>query len=247
MSLNVLESRFVAPPDSRRSSAARLGSCETCAVRPLSVCASLDAASLGALAAIGQRVTYASRTSLFREGEPADAVFNVIGGLVRTSRLLPDGRRQVVGFALAGDLVGAALGDAYSLSADAAGPAVVCRFARRGFWELFGRSAGTVRKVYESAMRCLDNAYDQMVLLGGGSAEQKVASFVIGFGARWHPRGGGVLVPLPMSRQDIGDFLGLSISTVSRTLNGFERRRLIVIVPGGVRILDPAGLARLAG
>jgi len=180
------------------------------------------------------------------EGEPAGAVFNVVRGLVRAFRLLPDGRRQLVGFALPGDLVGPAFRDTYSFSADAACSTVVCRFPRRGFWDLFGKRPTAMRTVCEAALHQLDVAHDQMVMLGGGSAKERVASFLIGFRERWHRHAKAVLVPLPMGRQDIADFIGLSISTVSRTLNDFARRRLIVIVPGGVRILDSAGLAQLA-
>jgi CRP/FNR family transcriptional regulator len=96
-----------------------------------------------------------------------------------------------------------------------------------------------MRRVWESTARQLDMAHGQMVLLGRPNARAKVAAFLIDLRARWaRTRAASVTVSLPMGRQDIADFLGLSIATVSRTIHRLADERLILIVPKGVRILD---------
>jgi CRP/FNR family transcriptional regulator len=99
----------------------------------------------------------------------------------------------------------------------------------------------------EFATRELSLAQDQMLLLGRRSAEEKVAAFLVG----WRDRlarleGVTKTVILPMGRQDIADFLGLTIETVSRTFTKLEREKLIVIVPDGVRVLDSKRFDALA-
>lgn len=219
--------------------------CHACPVRGESLCSTVDEAAFASLAAVGQVLSYPPRATLFMEGDPVSSVYNVTRGVVRAYRLLRDGRRQLVGFALPGELVGAVVGASQPFSADALGAVVACRFPRTAFWDALCRGPLSIRGIYDAAVQRLNSAYDQMLLLGCRSAEQKVAAFILGFRDRWHRGAAGSLVPLPMSRQDIGDYLGLGISTVSRTLTTLARKRLIVIVRGGVRILDFEGLTGL--
>ena len=93
----------------------------------------------------------------------------------------------------------------------------------------------------------LSLAQDQMVILGRRTAEEKVASFLVGLRKRWaRIDGSTVRAPLPMSRQDIGDYLGLTVETVSRMMTKLAREKAIVITPDGVRLLDPARLEALS-
>ena len=224
-----------------------LQACNECPVRPLSICSALDDRQLGVLEALGQEVTLRPRAMLVMQGHPAEAVFNVTAGVVRLYRLFPDGRCQVVGFALPGDFLGLPPDESYRFSADAAGPVAACRFGRRAFSRLVDGNPALLRRVYDSVNRQVDMARDHMMLLGRSTAEAKVASFLLDLGGRWtHIHGGSALVPLPMRRQDIGDFLGLSIATVSRMLTRFAREGLLLIVPSAVRILDFTRLAQIA-
>jgi CRP/FNR family transcriptional regulator len=98
-----------------------------------------------------------------------------------------------------------------------------------------------LKKMHEFASHELSLARDHMMLLGRLSAEEKIAAFVWRMRQRWarvesHAK---LNVPLPMSRQDIADYLGLTIETVSRTINHLQRDRRLIIVPGGIRILTP--------
>ena len=173
--------------------------------------------------------------------------YNLLDGVMRLYKLLPDGRRQIVGFALPGDFLGMTASPRHSFSADAIGPVTICRFSRAAFARFIEDKPHLLRRINELAVRELSQAQDHMVLLGRRSAEEKVATFLIG----WRDRLGRLsgltkTVPLPMSRQDIADYLGLTIETVSRTFTKLERDGVIEILPGSIGLLDPARAAALA-
>src|ERR1700749_766728 len=107
--------------------------CEDCKVRLFSVCGALEAAELDALDRISQVRHFPAKTMLFDQGALAGSVFNVTEGMVRLYKSLPDGRRQIVGFALPGDFLGLALQDRYGVAAEAVNQVRVCRFARSAF------------------------------------------------------------------------------------------------------------------
>ena len=87
-----------------------------------------------------------------------------------------------------------------------------------------------------------------MVLLGRRTADEKVAAFLLGLRDRWRRLGGSlVTLPLPMTRQDIADYLGLPLETVSPTISKFSRSRMLIVVPDGVRLFDPAQIEALVG
>ena len=166
---------------------------------------------------------------------------------MRLYKLLPDGRRQIVGFALPGDFLGMTASTRHSFSADAIGPVVICRFLRASFARFIEDKPHLLRRINELAVRELSQAQDHMVLLGRRSAEEKVATFLIG----WRDRlarlsGAAKTVSLPMSRQDIADYLGLTIETVSRTFTKLDRDGVIEILPGSVCLKDPARAQALA-
>ena len=197
-----------------------------------SICAALEAADLQEFERLGREVRFAAREPLFLD-EAAEAVYNVTEGVVRLCKLLPDGRRQVIGFALSGDFPGAALGDRHTFSADAVGPVTVCKTSRNSFWHFVGDRPGILLRMNEFAARERNQAQEQMLLLGRRSAEEKVASFLVGWRDRLVRAGGSAAtIPLPMGRQDIADSLGLTIETVSRTLTRLKRG-VIAIVRGG--------------
>ncbi len=222
--------------------------CAHCGLRPLSVCAALDVGELQQLETVAHVHCLTAKATLFSQDEPARFVYNVTAGTVRLYKLLPDGRRQIVGFALPGDFLGLALADRYGFSADAIEPVIACRFSREAFTGLVDRKPHLLRRLHEFATHELSLAHDQMVILGRRNAAERIGSFLVGLRDRWARLHGhsSVHVPLPMSRQDIADFLGLTIETVSRTLNRLAREKTIVIVPDGVRILNVAQIEALS-
>ena len=222
-------------------------SCLDCKVRLISVCAALANDELREIEVLAQHDTLEAKQTLFLQNDPADAVYNVTDGVVRLYKLLPDGRRQIVGFALPGDFLGLAMTERYGFCADAVDSTSVCRFARDAFSRFVDQKPHVLRRLHAFATHELSLAHDQMLLLGRRTAEEKVAAFLIGLRQRWARLSGlSDTIPLPMSRQDIADFLGLTIETVSRTLSRLAREKAIVIVPDGVRLLNPGRMEELA-
>jgi CRP/FNR family transcriptional regulator, anaerobic regulatory protein len=221
--------------------------CDDCKVRLFSVCGALESSELDELDRISQVRDFAARTTLFDQGALAGSVFNITDGMVRLYKSLPDGRRQIVGFALPGDFLGLAMQDRYGVVAEAVTQVRVCRFARAIFLDYVDGKPHLLRRLHEFAGHELSLAQDQMLLLGRRTAEEKVAAFLLNLQARYARIGTlSVTVPLPMSRQDIADYLGLTIETVSRTLTRLARDTLIVVVPDGVRLLVKERLDQLA-
>jgi CRP/FNR family transcriptional regulator, anaerobic regulatory protein len=222
--------------------------CAHCGVRPLTVCAALEIDELQQLEGLAQACCVASKAALFAQDEPAEFVYNLTSGVVRLYKLLPDGRRQIIGFALPGDFLGLALADHYGFSADTIEAVTVCRFSRQAFSGFVDTKPHLLKRLHEFATHELSLAHDQMVILGRRNAGERIACFLVGLRDRWCRIQGrsSVHIPLPMSRQDIADFLGLTIETVSRTLNRMARDKTLVIVPDGVRLLDVARVEMLA-
>ena len=207
--------------------------CTDCSVRQFSLCAALDNAELRELEHLGRHIHFASCETVFAQEEMTTSFYNLLEGVMRLYKLLPDGRRQIVGFALPGDFLGMTASPRHSFSADAIGSVE--------------DKSHLLRRINELAVRELSQAQDHMVLLGRRSAEEKVATFLIGWRDRLARLGHlAKTVPLPMSRQDIADFLGLTIETVSRTFTKLERDGVIEILPGSIGLLDPARAEALA-
>jgi CRP/FNR family transcriptional regulator, anaerobic regulatory protein len=226
---------------------ASFGRCAACTVRSLSICGALDQADLAEFERISRQVQFAPNESLFSAGQLAGSVHTLTSGVARLYKLLPDGRRQVIGFALPGDFIGTASTDRYSFSAEAVDTVTACRLSREAFTHFIERRPHFLIRINEFAARELTMAQEQMLLLGRRTAEEKVASFLINWRNRLAQIGDvQPTIALPMSRQDIADYLGLTIETVSRTLTRFEREKLLIIVSGGVRLLDAGRAAAMA-
>jgi CRP/FNR family transcriptional regulator, anaerobic regulatory protein len=159
------------------------------------------------LQGLATQVYFHSGKTIFSESEPADAVYGLSQGVVRLYKQLPDGRRQVLAFALPGDFLGMPLSDRHNFSADAIGAVALCRFSRDDLTKFIRSSPSIMRLVMEFVIRELDMAQDQLLLLGNGSAEEKVAVFLVSWRNRLARLSAfSETVPLPMRRQDIADF-----------------------------------------
>ena len=194
-----------------------------------------NAIELRQLQRLATHVYFRSGQTIFSERELADTVFGLSQGVVRLYKRLPDGRRQVLSFALPGDFLGMPFAERHNFSADAVGEVALCGFSRGELTKFIQSSPNIMRLMIEFAIRELDMAQDQLLLLGNGSAEEKVAMFLVS----WRNRLARITpfsetVPLPMRRQDIADFLGLKLETVSRTLAKLEHRNVLRLVPKGV-------------
>ena len=206
--------------------------------------ATAAATNIDPLATIAQLRVFDREQAIFAEGEAADAVFRVVDGMIRLYKLLPDGRRQIIGFLQAGDMVGLAFADRYLYSAEAITASTVQRIPRSQLDELLDAQPALARPLLSVTTSELVAAQDQMLLLGRKSALEKLASFLLALGRR---AGSGRTIALPMSRCDIADHLGLTTETVSRGFTKLKTSRLIRILDGGrVELLDAEALAELA-
>ena len=192
---------------------------------------------------MGAVMSFPRNSEIFGENEPADYVYRVISGSVRTYKILSDGRRQVGGFYLPGDIFGLEFAEEHTFSAEAISDAKVVVVKRSAITALAGRDPAIGRELFALTGRELRRVQDRVLLLVK-SAQERVAGFLL----EMAERAGGNTVELPMSRQDIGDYLGLTIETVSRTLTALESAAAIE-VPMSRRIVlrNRSALSRLNG
>jgi CRP/FNR family nitrogen fixation transcriptional regulator len=167
----------------------------------------------------GSHTGFGRDEEIYGEGEPADFVYRVVTGVVRNYRTLSDGRRQVSDFHVAADYFGLETGLEHRMTAEAVGEATV-QVIRRGILvALAMRDNGIARELWALAAQRLQRSQDHVLILGRKNAAERVAGFLLDHAARAK---GGDAFDLPMSRQDIADFLGLTMETVSRTFSQLE-------------------------
>ena len=209
--------------------------CLTCGARALSVCHVIDESDLDKLSAASVIVSVLPGHTFIQEGDPAEHFFNVTAGTSKLYKLLPDGRRQVTGFAGVGYFLGLAVSSSYAFSAEALEPVKVCRFSRTKLCGLLDDFPALEKKLLEVASNELVVAQEQMLLLGRKTARERLASFLIARANMTpHCPGRGAAnmaerIQLPMTRGDIADYLGLTIETVSRTLSKLRAEKFIEI------------------
>jgi CRP/FNR family nitrogen fixation transcriptional regulator len=205
----------------------------------------LTADGLGeVIAQMGLKMAFARDEEIFAQEQDADLVYLLVQGAVRTTRLMSDGRRQIGEFYLAGDLFGLEVAAVRKFSAEALSDCVVQVVKRSALRELARTDPGIERMMWLASSDELERAHDHILLLGRKTACEKVASLLMGMAARL----GFERAELPMGRQDMADYLGLTIETVSRMLTQLQASAVIRF--SGVRSLtvaNPAALARLAG
>ena len=226
-----------------------LGSpCEACPVRPLSICSDLTIEELADLERIATKITVNAGAPIFDEGELATHRYNVTNGCARIYKLLGDGRRQIIGFLFTGDFLGLANGEMYAYGAEAVANCDLCRFPQRKLEDLVFRFPALKTRLFGVANNELAIAQDQLLLLGRKRAKEKVVTMLLMFSKRAERRSmPDNLVFLPMTREDIGDYLGLTTETVSRTITQLKTKGMIRLEAGNnVRLLDIDALVAMS-
>lgn len=191
--------------------------------------------------------TIAPGEALCWEGDDATHLFQVVEGVVRLHRIIGEGRRVITAFHFASDVIGASLIDAFTFTAEAVTTCKIRRISRRGFQQEVSR-CDEIRPAYIDLL-CRENAAanDQMVLLSKKNAEERLCSFIVKLAMRPGAQRQNLL-RVPMNRQDIADYLGLTIETVSRTITKLAARD-IVAAEGrhDLKIISMDKLLRLSG
>ncbi|MEQ9639735.1 MAG: helix-turn-helix domain-containing protein [Alphaproteobacteria bacterium] len=224
--------------------------CAACPVRRLSFCAVFDRDELNLLDRIsGDRHSEAG-SALFHEGDEATRIYVVRDGCLRLYRLLPDGRRQIIGFGLPGDFLGLASRDGYAYTAEAVVDSKVCWMRRRDADDLQARHPKLSRKLLEMSEEEHVRDHEHMLTLGRRAPQERVAAFLLQHLARHVRRFGrdDDRLVLEMTRLDIADYLGLTIETVSRTFTRLRSQGLITLARSHeVRLNDQQALRDLVG
>ena len=183
----------------------------------------------------GQLLHFAKGAEIFGQGEKADCLFKVVSGWVRTYRILRDGRRQIEGFHLAGEYFGIEAGMAHRASAEALGSATVLIVRRSHLNEIAARQGDVAATLFRLAVQGLQRSQEHVAMLSHKTACERVAGFLLDMAER---ADADERLDLPMSRQDMADYLSLTIETVSRTLSQLQADGLISIPQSRTIVLE---------
>jgi CRP/FNR family transcriptional regulator, nitrogen fixation regulation protein len=182
-----------------------------------------ESSRLGIVGIIGVAMSFSRNMEIYAEGECAGHVYKVISGVVRVSKLLPDGRRQISAFCLPGDMFGFEADDLHRASAEAVTPVKVIAYKWQSL--LAGcASASFTRDLLSLTMIGLRHTQEHLLLLGRKNALERVTTFLLDMAKRTKA---DALVELAMPRHDIADYLGLTLETVSRMFAELKERGLI--------------------
>ena len=168
---------------------------------------------------------FAQDAEIYAEGDEAGCFYKVVSGVVRTCKFQTDGRRHVDAFYMPGDVFGFEAGEIHALSAEAVNACTVAPLRRRALENEAAYDEATAMQLYQFAMQALARTRMHAQILGRGSAAQKLLAFLAVLA-----RPGCDVIELPMTRQDMADYLGLTIETVSRTLAQLEREGVISLL-----------------
>ena len=185
---------------------------------------------------------------LFRAGDRFEFVYAVRSGTFKTSLMAKDGREQVTGFQMAGEILGldGLAQGAHPGTATALEDAEICAIPYAHLTHLAGQSADVQMALARLMSREIVREHSLMMLLGSMSAEERLAAFLLNISQRMKARGySGTEFHLRMSRAEMGSYLGIKLETVSRTLSSFQQQGLVAVDKKHIRILDLAGLQRL--
>jgi CRP/FNR family nitrogen fixation transcriptional regulator len=188
---------------------------------------------------------YRRGAEIFGEAEPAEYLYQVIHGAVRSYKLLSDGRRQIGAFHLAGDIFGLENGEAHRFTAEAVVDTTVRLAKRASLAHVAERDATVARDLLSMTANNLQHAEDHMLLLGRKTALERVAAFLLEMDRRLTAAG---VMALPMCRRDIADYLGLTLETVSRALSVLHDKGILGFIGQSQRqivLLDRPKLAEL--
>jgi CRP/FNR family transcriptional regulator len=223
--------------------------CLGCAARHIAISASLNDDELMLLEHAAQHRPFSAGSTIIHEGDAADSVFTISSGVVRQTRLLSDGRRQIMGFLFTGDFIGMTRKASYGYGAEAITDVDLCRFARRDIDALAEKFPKLRARLLDIAYDGIDAAQGQMLLLGRKTATERVATFLLDVlerQSRTEP--GNATITLRMTRGDIADYLGLTIETVSRAFSRLKQAKVIAVKDVyQVAILDLPRLVSLSG
>ena len=222
--------------------------CVNCEVRSRAVCAVLSDEELINIARITHSEHLKAGEPLFFEGDVSGDCFIVQSGALKLYKLMQDGRRQITVFLFKGDFLGIQAGAEYGYTAEALEPAEACAIPGDKMKILVADFPKLANRLLNLASMELAAAQDQMLLLGRKTAQERIATFLLWLSDRARDRGDAANpVRVSMSRSDMGDYLGLTVETVSRTITKLKTSGLISLREGNrIELTDRDMLEALA-
>ncbi len=222
--------------------------CSSCHLRELCLPCGMTGADMERLDSLmfGRRKVRAGQT-LYHEGDRFQFIYAVRSGTFKSSLTLADGREQVTGFYMAGELMGldGVANGSHASNATALEDTEVCAIPYSHLTEYAAGGAAMQHAVSRLMSREIVREHSLMVLLGSMNAEERLAAFLLNLSQRLTARGYSASeFHLRMSRAEIGSYLGMKLETVSRTFSAFQQQRLLVVVKRHIRITDIDGLKR---
>ena len=204
--------------------------CQSCEARHGGICATLSPEQLVELSRHTKRRKVAGGLEVIGQGEKLTSYSNILSGVVKLSKMMADGRQQIVGLQFAPDFMGRPFLKESQISAEAAVDIEVCSMPRSVVDRMVSETPDLEHKMHEQALKELDEARDWMLTLGRKTAQEKVASFLYMIAMHINPEDRSKKqFDLPLTRADIADFLGLTIETVSRQMTKLRRDGVIHI------------------
>ena len=212
--------------------------------RPFTFPVGRKSAASDSLTPIGVPMSFGRNAEIYAEGETSGYVYKVVSGVVRVSKLLPDGRRQISAFHLPGEMFGFEAEDVHHASAEAVIPAKVIAFKWEGALSTGKQSASFVRELLNLTVLGLRHTQNHLLLLGRKNALERLAAFLLEMDAR---TGSKSVLDLAMPRHDIADYLGLTLETVSRMFAELKERGMVRLESARrVHLLDAARLKAMS-
>jgi CRP/FNR family transcriptional regulator, anaerobic regulatory protein len=207
--------------------------CRSCEARHRGICGGLNPDQLMTLSKQTTRRVIEPGTALMSDGNEVTTYSNLLSGVVKLTKILSDGRQQIVGLQFAPDFVGRPFKRENSLDAQAATTVSLCSFPKSTIDRLIKDSPELEHRLLQQVLNELDEARNWMLTLGRKTAAEKVASFLFYVASHIDPEqmrdSGPVEFELPLTRAEIGDFLGLTIETVSRQFTKLRKDGVIEI------------------
>ena len=197
-----------------------------------------------------QRTKLKKGDALYRAGEPFTALYAIRLGSLKTTVLAEDGREQVSGYHMLGDLIGLdGIGtDRHGCQAIALEDTEVCALPFARIEELARAMPALQHNLHQFLSREISRDHNIMLLLGSMRAEERLAVFLLNLAERYRRRGySSTEYVLRMTREEIGSYLGLKLETVSRLFSRFQDEGLIQVQGRAVKLLDPVALKQLVG
>lgn len=227
--------------------------CETCPIRHRAVCAKCDADELSVLEQIKYYRSYQAGQTVIWSGDQMGFVGSVVSGIASLTQTMEDGRTQMVGLLLPSDFVGRPGRDSAPYDVVATTDLVMCCFRRKPFEEMMNSTPHIAHRLLEMTLDELDAAREWMLVLGRKTAREKIASLLAIIARRdatLKPgkSSGSLVFDLPLTREAMADYLGLTLETVSRQMSALKRDNIIqlegkrhITVPDFDRLVEEAG------